>query len=79
MNKIISTLDNVNINSPCKIVSLISESLIRKRLLDLGLIAGTTIKPVHIGPSNNPVAYLIRGTVVALRSEDTKKIIVELI
>lgn len=46
----------------------------RRRLLDLGVIEGTTIGCVHKSPSGNPVAYTIRGAVIALRTDDSKNI-----
>jgi len=49
----------------------------RRRLLDLGLVEGTTVEAVQKSPFGNPVAYFIRGTVIALRIEDACKIFVE--
>ena len=46
----------------------------RRRLLDLGVIEGTRIECVHKSPSGNPVAYTIRGAVIALRTDDSKMI-----
>lgn len=50
---------------------------IRRRLLDLGLIKGSKIKPVFKSPSGDPVAYEIRKTVIAIRKEDSKNIILQ--
>ncbi len=47
----------------------------RRRLLDLGIIEGTRISCVHKSPSGNPVAYNIRGAVIALRTDDSKNIL----
>ena len=49
----------------------------RKRIMDLGLIPHTTLKVLQKSPLGDPIAYFIRGTVIALRSECTKKIIVK--
>lgn len=46
----------------------------RRRLLDLGVIEGTTINCVHKSPSGNPVAYQIRGAIIALRTDDSQNI-----
>lgn len=46
----------------------------RRRLLDLGLIPGTTVKAVLKSPLGDPTAYKIRGTIIALRSEETELI-----
>ena len=47
---------------------------IKRRLLDLGMIKGTKITPVLISPSGDPKAFDIRGTLIAIREDDTKLI-----
>ncbi len=51
----------------------------RRRLLDFGLIQGTVVESIRRSPSGDPTAYSIRGAVIALRSEEASKIIVELL
>ena len=46
------------------------ESTMRRRLMDLGLIAGTRVTCLGKSPAGDPAAYLIRGTVIALRRAD---------
>lgn len=48
----------------------------RRRLQDLGIVEGTPIECLHKSPYGDPVAYKIRGTIIALRSEDANKIII---
>ena len=45
-------------------------------MLDLGLVSGAYIKALQKSPSLDPTAYLIKGTVIALRKEDAKNILV---
>ncbi len=59
-----------------RVISLAFEGAARRRLLDLGVVQGTQIEPLYKSPSGNPIAYLIRGAVIALRSDVTDKIIV---
>lgn len=42
----------------------------RRRLQDMGLIQGTPVTCVERSPLGDPVAYQIRGAVIALRRED---------
>ncbi|MBC7958482.1 MAG: ferrous iron transport protein A [Vallitaleaceae bacterium] len=51
----------------------------RRRLQDLGLVKGTQVLSLRRSPSGDPTAYEFRGAVIALRSEDASKILVELI
>lgn len=46
----------------------------RRRLFDIGLIEGTKIECLQRSPLGDPCAYLIRGAVFALRSEDSRLI-----
>ncbi len=41
----------------------------RRRLLDLGVVPGTRIVPELVSTSGDPVAYRIRGALIALRRE----------
>lgn len=41
------------------------------RLTDLGVIPGTKISCLAQSPAGDPRAYLIRGTLIALRKSDT--------
>lgn len=53
---------------------LLTDGSIRRRLLDIGLIEGTQVRCLYSSPSGDPTAYLVRGTVVALRREDSQHI-----
>lgn len=46
----------------------------RRRMLDLGIIPGTTVECEMNSPIGDPVAYRIRGAVIALRREQAEMI-----
>lgn len=46
----------------------------RRRLMDLGIIPGTVVKAEMRSPNGDPTAFRIRGTVIALRQEQTDSI-----
>ena len=48
----------------------------KRRLMDIGLIEDTVVECLGKSPLGDPCAYLIRGAVIALRADDTSKIIV---
>lgn len=77
MNKNILTLDKISVGNKAKIIKINSNTEIKRRLLDLGITPNSIIKSEFKSPFNDPVAYLIRGTTIALREEDAKNIIVE--
>lgn len=49
----------------------------RQRLLDLGLVPGTRIVREFTAALRSPIAYRVRGTLVALRREQTEEILIE--
>ncbi len=48
----------------------------RHRLLDLGVLPGARVRVEFESPLGEPVAYLIRGALIALRDEQAEKIFV---
>jgi DtxR family Mn-dependent transcriptional regulator len=49
----------------------------RRRLLDLGLVPGTRVEAEFASPSGEPVAYRIRGALIALRREQAAMVQVQ--
>ena len=49
----------------------------RRRLFDLGMTPGAGIRCLFAAPGGGPRAYMIRGTVIALRGDDAAKITVK--
>ncbi|NLN15283.1 MAG: ferrous iron transport protein A [Tissierellia bacterium] len=76
MNKLIS-LDKLPIGKSAIVKKLHNQGIVRRRLLDLGLIEGTRVRALMRSPAGDPTAYDIRGAVIALRKEETSKILVE--
>lgn len=48
----------------------------RRRLLDLGVVPGTMITHKFDGPSGEPKAFEILGSIIALRKEQTDHILI---
>jgi len=70
------TLADVPINQKAVVKGLIATGAVRRRFLDLGIVQDTVIKPLFKSPFGDPIAFQIRGTVIALRLSDCKTIIV---
>jgi len=49
----------------------------RRRLLDLGFIPGTELVAEMVSPMQNPKAYLLRNTLIALRDDQAEYVLVE--
>lgn len=59
-----------------RVKALLTTGSMRRRLQDIGLIEGTKVERLLTSPAGDPIAYLIRGAVIALRSEDSSKVFV---
>lgn len=69
-----TSLNKLPINHIGIIQEIQTNKFVKRRLLDLGMIKDTKIKALYKSPLGDPTAYLIRGSVIALRSKDTKNI-----
>ena len=70
-------LNLLPIGSAARVKELTADGSTRRRMLDLGLIIDTQVEAMQKSPSGDPMAYQIRGAVIALRSEEASKIFVE--
>ena len=70
-------LCDMSTNTYATVVSLETKGELRRRLMDRGLVEGTTVECVRKSPAGDPKAYLIRGAVIALRNEDAATVIME--
>ncbi|NLJ74535.1 MAG: ferrous iron transport protein A [Firmicutes bacterium] len=61
------------------VLCITAEGPIRRRMLDLGLVPGTIVKTLRSSPAGNPTAYLIRGSVIAFRSNTANQVLIRTI
>lgn len=69
-------LSDTDIGDEVIIKEILSTGLNKQRLLDLGFVPDTTIFVLRDSPLGEPRAYFIRDTCIALRKEESEKIIV---
>lgn len=68
------TLDQLQMGQIATVTTLNSTGLNRRRLLDLGILPGTAITVEMRSPLGDPTAYRVRGSVIALRREQSREI-----
>ncbi len=76
MNNNIISLNNLELGQKGRVEDLLAKGNERRRMLDLGLVKGTIVEAVQKSPSGDPIAYFIRGAVIALRDQDAEKILI---
>lgn len=67
-------LSELAVGASCFVASVELEGLLRRRILDLGMVPGTPIRCVRKSPAGDPIAYAVRGSTIALRSDDARLI-----
>lgn len=67
-----NTLNEVKLNEEVIIKKINCSGNIKRRILDLGMIEGTKIKPVLKSPLGDPTAYEVRESLISLREEESK-------
>lgn len=70
------SLHTLEVGEQGYVQKLCCEGGIRRRLLDIGLVEGTTVTCVGRSPSGDPMAYRIRGAVIAIRNADAANILI---
>jgi Fe2+ transport system protein FeoA len=50
---------------------------VRRRIMDMGIVAGTQVEVIKVAPLGDPVDLLLKGYHLSLRKEESKEILVE--
>ena len=64
------TLDKLKLNKKAKVITISDNSLIKRRLLDIGIIPGINIEKILISPFKGICAYLVIDSIIAIRDKD---------
>ena len=71
-------LNELKVGQRGTVSQLLSDTSMRRRLQDIGLTEGTKVECIQKSPSGDPIAFLIRGAVIALRTEDSSSVLMSL-
>ncbi len=69
-------LDRLRDGCFAMVTELTAKGPARRRLLDLGLVPGTKVEVIRRSPLGDPIAFNIRGAVIAFRKEDAGQVLV---
>ena len=69
-------LEKIDIGQKALVIGVNIKGNLRRRLFDLGLINGTQIKCLGKSPFGDPIAFLIKDSVIAIRTDDCKNILI---
>ena len=68
------SLYDLCVGQKCIISRLDNKGVIRRRLMDVGIVPGSIIECLLSSPSGNPMLYLVKDSLIALRNEDASLI-----
>jgi Fe2+ transport system protein FeoA len=73
-NKEMSTLSGVAVGSSARVVSVKGNSRITKRLMEMGVIPGVSLKVIKTAPFGDPIEIRVRGYSLAMRKNEADSI-----
>lgn len=71
------SLDEVRPGERARVTAVGGEGDTARRLMDLGLIRGTTVEVVRSAPLGDPIEVKLRGFMLTLRRAEAEQITVE--
>lgn len=71
------TLKDLKPGSECRVVSIGDKGPARRRIMEMGVTPGTSVKVIKVAPLGDPIEVNIRGYELSLRKEEAMRIVVE--
>jgi len=75
MSEPLISLAELQVGNTLSIMKIEVVGTLRRRLLDLGFVPGAEIEVLQKSPLGDPVAYRVSNTTIALRREESSKIL----
>lgn len=72
------TLNDLKTGQTGTVKSIGEKGPMRKRLMDMGVTPGTTMKVIKVAPLGDPIEVNIRGYELSLRKDEAKNIEIEI-
>jgi ferrous iron transport protein A len=68
------TLADIPLQTPVVLVAIGGERALRRRLMELGLVPGTTVTVVRVAPLGDPLELTARGCNLSIRHAEARQI-----
>ena len=70
-------LSEANVGLEYRVVDVVTDGYVKKRILDMGLLPGSIVKIVRTAPLGDPLEILVKGFPLTIRRSEAKCILVE--
>jgi len=71
------TLAGLRPGERARVTGLAATGMMRRRMMDLGLLEGAEVEVAMASPLGDPRAYRVRGAMIALREADARGVSIE--
>lgn len=72
----LDTLNNLNIDEEGVIIENFIKNNNKQNIINLGATIGSKIKCLYKSPFKDPIAYEVKNTIIGIREEDSKNIMI---
>ena len=72
-----ATLDSLAVGQQGRITALTGASDVRRRLMEMGLVPGTTLRVARFAPLGDPIDIEVRGYHLSLRKQEARQVLVK--
>ncbi len=71
------TLRDVKVGETAKVIRLVGESAIKRRIMDMGITKGAEVYVRKVAPLGDPIEVTVRGFELSLRRDEAERVLVE--
>ena len=71
-------LANLEVGAKAFVTNVLGETLVAKRLMEMGVVPGVSVRVVKSAPFGDPIEIRVRGYSLALRKSEAEKIEVQI-
>ena len=69
-------LANLTIGAEAKVVEVVGKSAVTRRLMEMGVVPGVSVKVIKTAPFGDPIQIRVRGYSLAMRKTEAETIVV---
>jgi Fe2+ transport system protein FeoA len=71
------TLDRLAVGSPARVIGVSGDAIVRRRLLEMGLVPGTPVTVLRRAPFGDPIEVSAHGYLLSLRLDEARRVATE--
>ena len=69
-----TTLRDIPVGGSCTVRSFTGAGAVKRRIMDMGLTKGATVKVVKVAPLGDPLQLSVRGYELSIRKDEAEQV-----